>query len=79
MLNITVGASMTLVLGLEIWQALLVILASSVLALLPGIVAISGPAAGTSGSVVQRAIYGIHGNKIVIAFYGWFISGSSSR
>ncbi|WP_025105127.1 purine-cytosine permease family protein [Microbacterium paraoxydans] len=74
-LNITVGASMTLVLGLEIWQALLVILASSALALLPGIVAISGPAAGTSGSVVQRAIYGIHGNKIVIAFYGWFISG----
>jgi len=74
-LNITVGASMTLVLGLEIWQALLVVLVSSVLAVLPGIVAISGPAAGTSGSVVQRAIYGIHGNKIVIAFYGWFISG----
>ncbi|MFC4140634.1 MULTISPECIES: cytosine permease [unclassified Microbacterium] len=74
-LNITVGASMTLVLGLEIWQALLVVLASSVLAILPGIVAISGPAAGTSGSVIQRAIYGIHGNKIVIAFYGWFISG----
>ncbi|MFE6995994.1 purine-cytosine permease family protein [Microbacterium sp. NPDC057659] len=74
-LNITVGASLTLVLGLEIWQALLVVLVSSVLAILPGIVAISGPAAGTSGSVIQRAIYGIHGNKIVIAFYGWFISG----
>jgi purine-cytosine permease-like protein len=41
----------------------------------PGIVAISGPAAGTSGSVIQRAIYGFRGNKIVIAFYGWFISG----
>ncbi|REJ07354.1 nitrate reductase [Microbacterium bovistercoris] len=74
-LNITVGASLTLFLGLEIWQALLVVLVSGVLAVLPGIVAISGPAAGTSGSVVQRAIYGIHGNKIVIAFYGWFISG----
>jgi len=74
-LNLTVGASLTLMLGLEIWQALLVLLASSVLAVFPGIVAISGPAAGTSGSVIQRAIYGIHGNKIVIAFYGWFISG----
>lgn len=25
--------------------------------------------------MIQRAIYGIRGNKIVIAFYGWFISG----
>ncbi|MFJ8544442.1 purine-cytosine permease family protein [Streptomyces sp. NPDC093586] len=74
-LNLTVGASLTIVLGLEIWQGLLVLLASSVLAALPGIVAISGPAAGTSGSVIQRAIYGIRGNKIVVAFYGWFISG----
>ncbi|GAT74083.1 cytosine/purine/uracil/thiamine/allantoin permease family protein [Microbacterium sp. HM58-2] len=74
-LNMTVGASLTIVLGLEIWQALLVLLLSQTLAILPGIVAISGPAAGTSGSVVQRAIYGIRGNKIVVAFYGWFISG----
>ncbi|MFI7008775.1 purine-cytosine permease family protein [Streptomyces sp. NPDC050145] len=74
-LNLTVGASLTIVLGLEIWQGLLVLLASSLLAILPGIVAISGPAAGTSGSVIQRALYGIRGNKIVIAFYGWFISG----
>ncbi|MFF0740158.1 purine-cytosine permease family protein [Streptomyces sp. NPDC004111] len=74
-LNLTVGASTTLVLGLEIWQGLLVLFASSFLAILPGYVAISGPAAGTSGSVIQRAIYGIRGNKFVIAFYGWFISG----
>lgn len=74
-LNFTMGATLTLVLGLEIWQALLVILASSLLWVLPGIVAISGPAAGTSGSVITRAIYGVIGNKIVIAFYGWFVSG----
>lgn len=73
-LNLTIGATLTL-LGLEIWQALLVILAANSLWVLPGIVAISGPAAGTSGSVIQRAIYGIRGNKVVIAFYGWFISG----
>ncbi|WP_204977015.1 cytosine permease [Microbacterium esteraromaticum] len=74
-LNFTIGATLTLVLGLEIWQALLVVLASQLLWIFPGIVAISGPAAGTSGSVVQRAMYGVHGNRIVIALFGWFISG----
>lgn len=74
-LNFTIGASFTAVLGLEIWQATLVTVAVAVLWVLPGVVAISGPAAGTSGSVIQRAIYGFRGNKIVIAFYGWFISG----
>lgn len=73
-LNFTIGATLTLLFGLELWQAILVILASCLLWVLPGIVAVSGPAAGTSGSVIQRAIYGYRGNKIVIAFYGWFIS-----
>lgn len=73
-LNFTIGATMVL-LGLELWQAVLVIAASCLLWVFPGIVAVSGPAAGTSGSVIQRAIYGIRGNRIVIAFYGWFISG----
>lgn len=74
-LSFTIGATLTIVLGLEIWQALLVILAANLLWVLPGIVAISGASAGTSGSVIQRAIYGIHGNRIVIAFYGWLVSG----
>ncbi|MBL3686513.1 nitrate reductase [Leucobacter zeae] len=74
-LNFTIGASFTAVLGLELWQAALVILASSLLWVFPGIIATSGPSAGTSGSVIQRAIYGFRGNKIVIAVYGWFISG----
>jgi len=74
-LNFTIGASFTVVLGLEIWQAIALTLVASLLWVFPGIVAVSGPAAGTSGSVIQRAIYGFRGNKIVIAFYGWFISG----
>ncbi|MCU4296862.1 nitrate reductase [Brevibacterium permense] len=73
-LNLTVGATLT-TMGLEIWQSILISVASGLLWILPGIVSISGPAAGTSGSVIQRAIYGIRGNKVVIAFYGWFISG----
>ena len=74
-LSFTMGATLTMVLGLEIWQSIAVILASSLLWLLPGIVAISGPSAGTSGSVITRAVYGIRGNRFIIAFYGWFVSG----
>jgi NCS1 family nucleobase:cation symporter-1 len=74
-LNFTIGATLTLLLGLEIWQAVLVTFAASLLWIFPGIIAASGPAAGTSGSVIQRAIYGYRGNRVVVAFYGWFISG----
>ncbi|WP_345152420.1 purine-cytosine permease family protein [Arthrobacter ginkgonis] len=72
-LSFTIGASLVL-LGLELWQAFLVIIASSLPWILTGIIAISGPAAGTSGSVITRAIYGIRGNRVVVAFFGWFIS-----
>lgn len=71
-LNFTIGATLIL-LGLELWQAFAVILAAAVLWILPGIIAGSGPASGTSGSVVTRAMYGIHGNKVFVAFVGWFI------
>lgn len=72
-LNLTIGASMVL-LGMELWQVFAVIIAANLLWILTGLVAISGPAAGTSGSVITRAIYGIRGNKVIVAFYGWFIS-----
>ncbi|MFF2274613.1 purine-cytosine permease family protein [Agromyces sp. NPDC058126] len=72
-LNFTIGATMIL-LGLEIWQAVAVIVAANLLWVFPGLIAIAGPAAGTSGSVISRAIYGVIGNKVIIAFTGWFIS-----
>ena len=71
-LNFTIGASLIL-LGLEIWQAVAVILVSSTLWIFPGIVAVSGPAAGTSGSVITRAIYGVIGNRLIVALVGWLI------
>ncbi len=71
-LNLTVGASLTL-LGLELWQSIALVLTASLLWLLPGIIAVSGPAAGTSGSVITRALYGIRGNKLVVALTGWLI------
>ncbi|MEU1973652.1 cytosine permease [Microbacterium sp. NPDC019599] len=71
-LNLTIGATLIL-LGLEVWQAIAVIIAAALLWVFPGIIAGSGPASGTSGSVVTRAMYGILGNKLFVAFVGWFI------
>ncbi|MCW3492272.1 purine-cytosine permease family protein [Microbacterium sp. SSM24] len=71
-LNFTMGATLIL-LGLELWQALLVIVAACALWIFPGLIAVSGPASGTSGSVVTRAMYGVLGNKVFVAFVGWFI------
>lgn len=74
-LNFTIGATLVLILGLEIWQAVLLIAVSCLLWVFPGILATSGPAAGTSGTVITRAIYGIHGNRAIVALLGWVISG----
>ncbi|MFE5410118.1 purine-cytosine permease family protein [Microbacterium sp. NPDC056569] len=71
-LNLTIGATLIL-LGLELWQAIAVILAAALLWVFPGIIAGSGPASGTSGSVVTRAMYGVLGNRLFVAFVGWFI------
>lgn len=71
-LNFTVGATLIL-LGLEVWQAIAVILAAAVFWIFPGLIAASGPASGTSGSVVTRAMYGIVGNRLFVAVVGWFI------
>lgn len=72
-LNFTIGATMVL-LGLELWQAVLVIIVGSLPWIFTGIIAVSGPAAGTSGSVITRALYGVIGNKLIVGFTGWFIS-----
>ncbi|HKT56089.1 MAG TPA: cytosine permease [Microbacterium sp.] len=72
-LNFTIGATM-ITLGLTLWQAVLVILVGSLPWIFTGIVAIAGPAAGTSGSVISRAMYGILGNRVLVAFTGWLIS-----
>lgn len=72
-LNFTIGATL-IVLGLELWQALVVIVIGSLPWILTGVVAAAGPTAATSSSVITRAIYGIRGNKVVMACYGWFIS-----
>ncbi|MFE5046579.1 purine-cytosine permease family protein [Streptomyces sp. NPDC056637] len=74
-LSLVVGAAMVLM-GLTLGQSLAVIVAGNLLWALTGVLAVSGPAAGTPGSVVSRAMYGVLGNKAVIALTGWLISAA---
>ncbi|MDN6386061.1 MAG: cytosine permease [Corynebacterium sp.] len=73
-LTITLGAVLVAGLGLSLWQALAVTVIANLGWILVGILAVSGPAAGTSGSVITRAMYGIRGNKIIVGLYGWLLS-----
>jgi purine-cytosine permease-like protein len=72
-LAVVVGATL-MVMGLTLWEALAVIVIGNVFSIITGIVAGSGPAAGTPSEVITRAMYGITGNRFNVAIAGWLIS-----
>ncbi|GHH84114.1 allantoin permease [Kitasatospora indigofera] len=72
-LSFVVGGALVLT-GLSLAEALAVTVAGNLFWLLTGFIAVSGPAAGTSGSVISRAMYGVVGNKAVVALTGWLIA-----
>ncbi len=72
-LAVVVGATL-MVMGLNLWEALAVIVIGNVFSIVTGIVAGSGPAAGTPSEVITRAMYGITGNRFNVAIAGWLIS-----
>ncbi|MFF8953203.1 purine-cytosine permease family protein [Streptomyces sp. NPDC014940] len=74
-LSFAVGGTLILM-GLTLPQAVTVILAGNLLWICTGILAASGPAAGTSGSVISRAFYGVMGNKIVLVLTGWLMAAA---
>lgn len=74
-LSFVVGGSLILM-GLTLAQALAVILVGNLLWICTGVLAVSGPAAGTSGSVISRAMYGVLGNKAVLVLTGWLIAAA---
>ncbi len=73
-LTFTLGGVMIALLGLSIAEAIVVICLAALGWIFTGIIAVSGPTSGTSGSVVTRAMYGILGNKIVVGLYGWLLA-----
>ena len=72
-LAVVIGVTLVL-LGLNLWQALLVIVIGNLFSVITGIVAGSGPAAGTPSEIITRAMYGITGNRFNVAIAGWLIS-----
>ncbi|MGW5370031.1 purine-cytosine permease family protein [Streptomyces sp. NPDC004009] len=74
-LSFAVGGTLILM-GLTLPQAVAVILAGNLLWICTGVLAASGPAAGTSGSVISRAFYGVMGNKIVLVLTGWLMAAA---
>ncbi len=67
--NFTIGATLIL-LGLDMTQAIIVTILGSLPWILTGVVAIAGPSAGTASSVITRAIFGIVGNRLMMAILG---------
>ncbi|MFD7417014.1 purine-cytosine permease family protein [Kitasatospora purpeofusca] len=74
-LSFVVGAALVLM-GLTLPQALGVVLVGNLVWICTGVVAAAGPVAGTSGSVVSRALYGVRGNRAVVVVTGWLIAAA---
>lgn len=60
-----------MVLGLDVWEGLTVVLVGNLFWGAIGLLAISGPAAGTPSSVISRAMFGIRGNRVYTAVFNW--------
>lgn len=71
-LCIVLGGALMLM-GLSLWQAAAVALAGNLFWALPGLVAVSGPAAGAPSEVIMRTMFGVRGNRVNIAISGWLV------
>ena len=71
-LSIVVGAAPVL-LGLNLWQALVAIVVGNLFSFFMGAVAVTGPVSGVPSQVTMRAMFGVRGNRVNIAITGWFV------
>jgi nucleobase:cation symporter-1, NCS1 family len=71
-LYLVLGGTLIL-LGLNLLQAIGVILVGNLFWIAVGYLSISGPVSGTPSEVVTRAIYGIRGNRLTNLVIGWII------
>ena len=61
------------ILGLDVWQALAVIIAGNLFYAGVGFLAASGPRAGVPSEVITRSFYGVRGNRVQNVFLGWLV------
>ncbi len=71
-LYVVLGGTLIL-LGLNVWQSMLVLLIGNSFWALVGLLAISGPAAGIPSEVITRAMFGVRGNRLYNAIPGWLV------
>ncbi len=60
-----------MVFGLNVWQGLAVVVVGNLFWAAIGLLAVSGPAAGTPSSVVTRSMFGIRGNRVYTGVFSW--------
>jgi purine-cytosine permease-like protein len=72
-LDIILGGAM-IKLGLGIWSAIAVIVAGNAYWVMVGLVSVSGARSGTAGAVIMRAMFGVRGNRVVVAIVVWGIT-----
>ncbi|MFE9646516.1 cytosine permease [Streptomyces sp. NPDC006365] len=63
-----------LLLGLTLWQSVLVLVVGNLYWVGVGTLAVSGPPSGTPSVVVTRAMYGVRGNRPLSAGIGWLVA-----
>jgi nucleobase:cation symporter-1, NCS1 family len=69
-LYILLGGTLVLF-GLNIWQALAVVVVGNLFWAPIGLLATSGPAAGSPSSVVTRSMFGMRGNRVFVGVFSW--------
>lgn len=62
-----------ILLGLNVWQAVLVVLAGNLAWIGVGYLSVSGPASGSPSEVITRAFFGVNGNRVVQLVIGWLV------
>src|SRR3954447_18591551 len=69
-LYIVLGGLLT-VFGLNVFQAITVLVVGNLFWFAIGAMATSGPSAGAPSSVIMRAMYGVTGNRINLGIFQW--------
>ena len=65
-----VYGGLLVILGLQVWEALIICVLGNLWWFAVGFVAISGPASGTPSVIIMRAMFGVRGNKLFGAGLG---------
>ncbi len=68
--DLVIGA-VVISLGLSLWAAVAAVIIGNLSYVLVGLVAMNGPAAGTSTIVISRSAFGVRGNAVP-TFFSWF-------